>query len=78
MKRKQASLKAMVIAAISFGFFAGVELASGIDRLVRHRAELYWFGDFAVAFGFGLVAVKYGSMVLKTHRPTDESVSQSG
>jgi hypothetical protein len=53
-------VKQKVFVAIFFGFLAGCQTALGLANLIRQRSDLHWLAYFAVAFGFCVVAAKYG------------------
>ena len=70
--RRPLSVKQMVFGAIFFGFLAGFQTALGLAYLLKQRSDLRWLGCFAVAFGFCIVAAKYGIDLLKTRRIAQE------
>jgi len=74
--KKQASLKQMIVGAIFFAFFAGFQTALGIEYLSSQRSQLRWLAYFATAFGFCVVAAKYGLDLLRVQQPSGESVSR--
>jgi len=65
----------MVLGAIFFAFFAGFQTALGVEYLSSQKSELRWLASFAVAFGFCVVAAKYGLDLLRTQKPGDEPAS---
>lgn len=75
--KKQTSVKQMILGAIFFAFFAGFQTAVGIEYLSSQRSQLRWLAYFATAFGFCVVAAKFGLDLLRAQANSDESAPHS-
>jgi uncharacterized membrane protein YphA (DoxX/SURF4 family) len=63
----------MLLAAMFFSFAAGAKTIFGVDHLTRARGDYSWPIDFALAFGFLAVAIRWAIPLLDRARKGHES-----
>jgi hypothetical protein len=62
---RKTSSRSMLLGIILFSFMAGMRIDNGISRYWLEKAEYRWLVDFALDFGFLVVAIRWAVPLLK-------------
>ncbi len=62
---KKTSSLTMLFGVVFFSFLAGMRVDDGINSLIEAKTQYRWLVDFAIGFGFLVVAIRWAVPLLK-------------